>query len=563
MEFRESSDMIKSGSLTQFDWYLEDEDGKPVCTFVPKVLGIIENITNLGIISLVRLKLCFKEGEDKETLIPLSELDKVEWFEIDRRCVINHEYPKAKKYLGNLIRAKLHEVPTDVKYRLDRLGIHIINDQILFCAGDRVFSRSSGNDDRLNYELADIPFRLDIDPELTGREVFDGMKVLISLSPEIGRILVAYVISGFIRTAFKEAGCPPCFALVIVGESGLLKSHYIPHMVQLYNRSDEIRSDTRFNSTTRFIEDILSECSERTVIIDDLHSAETRSIKKVNEATAEEIIRRIGDDMGRGHKEGNAQVQKTIGGNVIFIGEYMIGKDSTIPRSVVVYITKRPDGKIFDEYQRKKPLLVSTFYCFFIQWYVDHFHDICNEIGARLTAFREKSADSEIHRRLLNAQFCLKTSYMIFLAFCRESGFISLEDAKDEYHNFNARLANIILEQQARYKPEIESVDYLQLIRKLYRCHKIRVASSDKMYHPDKHDGLIHYECLCLRRERLERLLREIYPNVNVNEVIEALTNMHALKHDSHTARFIIKISSKNKHVKGKCFYGIWLHMLK
>ena len=41
-------------------------------------------------------------------------------------------------------------------------------------------------------------------------------------------------ISGIIRAAFKEAGMTPCAVLVIVGKSGMLKSHYVPHLVQLY-----------------------------------------------------------------------------------------------------------------------------------------------------------------------------------------------------------------------------------------------------------------------------------------------------------------------------------------
>ena len=72
-----------------------------------------------------------------------------------------------------------------------------------------------------------------------------GMRELISLSPEIGRVLVAHVISGIIRAAFKEAGFNPCNVLMVIGKSGMLKSHYVPHLVQLYNRSDGIKAEFR------------------------------------------------------------------------------------------------------------------------------------------------------------------------------------------------------------------------------------------------------------------------------------------------------------------------------
>ena len=98
---------------------------------------------------------------------------------------------------------------------------------------------------------------------------------------------------------------------------------------------------------------------------DDLHTAESNGIKKRNGDTAEEIIRRISDDTGRGHKEGNISVQKNFGGNVVFSGEYLVGRETTISRILVADITTPPNGKILDIYYRHKPFLVSTFdYCF-------------------------------------------------------------------------------------------------------------------------------------------------------------------------------------------------------
>lgn len=68
----------------------------------------------------------------------------------------------------------------------------------------------------------------------------------------------------------------PCAVLVIVGKSGMLKSNYIPHLVQLYNRADGIGPATRFNSTKRFIEDALYEYSECTAVIDELRTAKAQ-----------------------------------------------------------------------------------------------------------------------------------------------------------------------------------------------------------------------------------------------------------------------------------------------
>ena len=548
----------------RIDWYLKGEKNKPVCNFVPEVRGMIRVVSSAGDKNYVRLRICFTMGASIEATVPLSELDRIDWSMLDKRCIINSHYKNAKGFIGNIIRVNLSAVPTEIRYISDKLGICHIEDEVVFIAGSRVITRSSATKLESKMILGNLPFSLDIDTELTKSQAFSGMRELIALSPEIGRVLVAHVISGFTREAFKEAGFTPCAVLVIVGESGMLKSHYIPHIAQLYNRADEIRADTRFNSTQRFIEDILYEHSECTTVIDDLHTAEARSIKQTNETTAEEIIRRISDDTGRGHKEGNALVQKKFRGNVVFIGEYIIGRESTMPRALIVNLTKRPDGKILDKYQRQQPLLVSTFYYFFIQWYVGYFVEICEWIDERLTNFRETTANSHLHGRLRDTQFYLQISYMLFLEFCKDSGFISTEDALDEYSIFSSRLFKLIQEQQDRYranKTKSEDIDYLKLIRKLYKNKKFRVASSADTFNPDKHDGLIYYRCLCLRRKNLEKLIHKSLPDAQIDDVIKFLRDRQALKLCKGN-KCTVKISTLSKEVGAIRFYAIKLEVL-
>ena len=354
-------------------------------------------------------------------------------------------------------------------------------------AGDRVITRSSTTNLKFEIDLEALPFRLDIDTKLSPDQAFDGMRELICLSPEIGRVLVAHVVSGLVRAAFKEAGFTPCTVLIVTGKSGMLKSHYVPQITQLYNRADGIKVDSRFNSTQRFIEDIISAHDECTVVIDDLHTAAAKSIRRNNEITAEEILRRISDDTGRGHKEGDLAIQKKFGGNVVFIGEYIIGRESTMPRALVVNLTKKIDGVVLDKYQRRQPLLLSTFYYYFLQWYVNHFKEICEWIDERLTEFRKTTVNSPIHGRLLDTLFYLQTSYMIFLEFCKMSGFISEEDALDEYDSFGNQLIKLILKQQDLFEsnePKSGHVNYLKIIRKLYKKGKFRLADDAASFRP-------------------------------------------------------------------------------
>ena len=114
---------------------------------------------------------------------------------------------------------------------------------------------------------------------------------LVNLVPETGVILLAHAIGGIMQQAYRDARFNPCTIVEVVAESGMFKTTYVPLIVQLYNRSMGIRPETRFNSTNRFIEDLLCFYYDCTIVIDDLHTAQSSEIKRKNEVTAEEIIR--------------------------------------------------------------------------------------------------------------------------------------------------------------------------------------------------------------------------------------------------------------------------------
>lgn len=541
------------------EWVFFNESGVPVSTFIPSAVGVVRVVGSTDEREAVRVRLRFKNGSDTETTVPLSDLNRVDWFKIDHRCLTNSEYHRARGYIADTIRAGVSNVPVERRYVLDRTGIYHIGDSIIFVAGNRVITQSSAPRTDPDFELGQLPLRLDIDENIDINTAIDRMMWLISLSPEIGPVLAAHTISGIIRAAFKEAGMTPCAVLVIVGKSGMLKSHYVPHLVQLYNRADGIGPVTRFNSTKRFIEDTLYEHSECTAVLDDLHTAESRGIKRQNEDTAEEIIRRIADDTGRGRMDGKAQVQRSFRGNAVFIGEYTIGKASTIPRALVVNITEPPNGAVLDEYQRNRPLLVSTFYYYFIRWYVDHFNEIRDSIDAKLTQLRRATASSTTHGRLRDTQFYLEISYMVLLEFCKDSGFCSEEDAKDTYQSFSTQLRTLVQAQETRFKESIEvkTIDYLDLIRDLYKQGAFHLAKDAENFKPEKHDGLIYYDCLCLRGKRLEKKLLSFTPSLSFVDCISYLLSKGALK----------LVESKNtvqiNGTGGKRFYAIKLSKLR
>lgn len=230
-------------------WRIFDDKQRPVANFDVKVIAI-ENIQYTDYcVTQICVKIIFSVESCVFAKIPFEELDAVDWSEYDKRCVINKQRRTARAYFNDYIRCQFSKCEVQNKTGIDHQGISKVNDTAVFLAGDKLLVPEDKEDIRSQIEIRPNNFRLDIDNKLTLDEAYIGMKQLIDLSPDIGRILVAHTVSGLIRSAFQEIGFIPCAVLVIVGTSGMYKTHYTSHMTQLYNRNDIIKPVTRLNST--------------------------------------------------------------------------------------------------------------------------------------------------------------------------------------------------------------------------------------------------------------------------------------------------------------------------
>ena len=144
------------------EWVFFNESGVPVSTFIPSAVGVVRVVGSTDEREAVRVRLRFKNGSDTETTVPLSDLNRVDWFKIDHRCLTNSEYRRARGYIADTIRAGVSNVPVEKRYGLDRTGIHHINDTIVFAAGGRVITRSSAPE-------IDTPFELGNSQPSTGK----------------------------------------------------------------------------------------------------------------------------------------------------------------------------------------------------------------------------------------------------------------------------------------------------------------------------------------------------------------------------------------------------------
>lgn len=241
---------------------------------------------------------------------------------------------------------------------------------------------------------------------------------------------------------------------------------------------------------------------------------------------------------------------------VIIPCKFEISTGSEAARCLIVPVNVSIDSvKLQACYDR--PLVVSTFYHFFISWYVSNYDAIRDLLEKWLREYRGVSLG--IHDRLQETHCFLSSAYKIFMQYCIEKGFTSSESAQAHHHSFRNILTSLVREQHERVKRakkvEVAKVDVYKLIRTLYKSGSLELTKNKKRFNsaPEKYDGLIHGELLCLRGEKLLSLFQKAGYSNTLADIRNDLIAREALYLDSE---------GKNKKIGNKRVCGIYLNKL-
>ena len=104
---------MDGNTLTQLvspAWQLYEGE-VPIATFIPTVLALVKVVGSDGESESVRVGLHFGDGTSTEALIPISNLDTVDWFGVDHRCLLNSGCRWAKRHIAVIIRAGVSKAP--------------------------------------------------------------------------------------------------------------------------------------------------------------------------------------------------------------------------------------------------------------------------------------------------------------------------------------------------------------------------------------------------------------------------------------------------------------------
>ena len=129
---------------------------------------------------------------------------------------------------------------------------------------------------------------------------------------------------------------------------------------------------------------------------------------------------------------------------------------------------QQPDGTKL-QYFQDRPLVISTFYYFYISWFISHYDEITRFLKEWLDYYR--TIDLGVHSRLQETHFFLNTAFILLLTYCQEQHVLSKEDATRLEKAFSKLLLTLVRQQDQRVKQNTQKgedhAEYIGRIRLL------------------------------------------------------------------------------------------------
>lgn len=536
---------------------LKDEKGRMLCNFDVCVEGVDE-VCIIGkdrTFSQIHIRLLFDENDSSPIFTVIeSELERISWSDLDERCCLNPDISltKIKRYLANSIRLQKKNASRKRVYQLSSTGISIIGREAVFCTGLEVIKASTSNISDMIIGQRLMNSHLDIDISISEPQVVSEMFDLVSLSPNPGRILWAHKLLYIMRQAYIDAGVKPNVCIYLYGSSGTNKTTFASFLTQMYNRREGINSPVRLNASIASAVQILLDVSDDVIVFDDLFPVESKQIRRHQEETLIEITRYVADGITPARMNGRKISKNTPKCGVVFTGEYLIGNGSNAARLLAVEMIQ-PNGEKL-KYFQDHPLVVSTFYYFYIRWFVENYKEIVGVLSEWLNRYRKINLG--VHKRLQETHFFLNTAYAMLMQYCYEKNLMEKSDICRLQSSFGDLLTKLVKKQNERtqmtVKNEQQCKNYWECFQMLYLSGQILIADNVGQFNEKLHDGLIHRKCLYFRGNKI----MTYFPNASINDLVDELVSQGVLE----TGK-----GSNTKQIstlKGKRFYVIPLNLL-
>jgi hypothetical protein len=481
-----------------------------------------------------------------------SDINDIDWGSTIRGFIPSPDCPKANSYYITVVKYQATKCTNVIHcFQVEQTGFvkitlpEIEAEEEVYCyntgAGLILPENSRIDDivDRIKIKNPESEWRLNADTKRYSEdEALAGMVKAISLYPNVGRSVVAFIIAALLKSVLRECGISPKFILYICGLRGRKKTAYISLLTPFFSKYGDVsKLILQFNSTDCPVDELLSKLADFVIVLDNVYASENSDINGRIKKKFEEVAQVVGDDVVKR----KAHKQYAPLASIIATGEYNgIGNASTIARYLSIPFgddLKTSNNEILLHECQSEAMVISTFYWYFLQWVVNNVKVIKSSIKDLLTDFRASSDKLNIDSKLKERYFVLRISYMLFLKYCGEKGILT----KDKMGRLDKEFSELLMWLCKRHNKTVTEKDretergtddFLPLINYLYTKNKFDLTKSDDPKKIKQHDGFVHDDCLCLLSEKLTKKINVRYPHVQVKEITEQLAQNGITIHD-------------------------------
>ncbi|GBG56060.1 hypothetical protein SPFL3102_00609 [Sporomusaceae bacterium FL31] len=339
--------------------------------------------------------------------------------------------------------------------------------------------------DTKNQFLCETGKKLAIDNVLSARGAYRRALDFLDISTDKMKIVVPWLFMhlGVLHTLFSLAGYSPDFLEYILGQTGSLKTALAKVLYSLYE-GEHAQIPANFKDTKTSLEIKMGQAKDRTLIIDDLFPATTRSEKNEMKDVLSFVIRLYGDNIAKSRANVDLTLKTEFRhrGLACITGEYITGSQSSQLRCLVLEIQRGDyDGKKLSFYQ-KNPLILSTHLSHFIQFIQKDFTRYRTYISQSYESMREEMRALFKSNRLVDAAASLNLVAQLALEYGTSVGAIHSEERiflQQEWFNC---IVQTVAKSESLTKTVQPGIQYLIAIRDLLENKKLNLARSKTEY---------------------------------------------------------------------------------
>lgn len=300
-------------------------------------------------------------------------------------------------------------------------------------------------------------------------------------NPSVTIPMLTYGACAYLDALFCDAGCPLDFALMVMGNTGFLKTTFCRVLYNVFEkRQKQIHS---IRGTAAAMRVLHQEAFDDVLVVDDFNLEGSQQEIREKTKNFQALIRAYSDKTPREKYAGNHQVTSyAIRGGLVITGETQVTgqlKSSEL-RYLRVVFSQRPDGKRLQAFQ-DNPEIMKHFWSEFIYYLEQNYHDWVQYFKDQFPSKRGLLATVP-EPRLRDDYAHLLLAWETLMWFLSSSNVISVED-RPKWTDYASKYFEALVRRQcADAQQEDPYIRYVKELWNLIGTGKVSIARNLEIY---------------------------------------------------------------------------------